>query len=361
MYRLIFVINIAFALCCLPNYAFAGDDEVIESKQTSTLEASNSEASIKTDSRGENSKETEEPTNALQWLERLAHSTRSFNYEITYVASKVGYDAQPYLWRHAILDSGDKIESLSLLNGPGFERILINDRLSVFEPGYSPYTVEATGIQSPLPNVLFESPQTLFDSYDVLLMGRERILGRMAQKLRIVSKDKSRYGYFLWIDEQTNLLLKFNMLDVNSRLLSQVQVTHINMGEQVKQVFANLQSAQLPPLSRVEPATETNFLWELSYIPSGMKIIQKKLHRLTSTGQPSQYLMLSDGLVDVSVYVMNDTEILKEELQLRNASRSFVSLSNGRIQVIIIGDVPVETAQKIADSIVLVNAELQND
>lgn len=290
----------------------------------------------------------------VAWMERLALAIDSLNFEITFVASNSGADIEPYIWRHAHLNSGDEIEMLSSLNGPGFERILVNDKLSVFEPGLPPYTVSAGYLDSPIPTAFYRSPSAYQKAYDIILMGRARILGRMAQQIRIISKDKTRYGYYLWIDEQSGLLLKLNMFDGDKSLLKQIQVTQLLIGDQVQQVFNNLQKEQLPPVSRLANEIFEEFIWELAFLPEGMKIVKQTLHRLSDTGQPAQYMLLSDGLVDVSVYVMNDNEVFDEQMSVNAQARSFVSKSNGKLQVSIIGDIPIETAEKMADSIELV-------
>lgn len=294
-------------------------------------------------------------SSASAWMNRLANTINTTSFEITYVVTEEGRETLPYIWRHAMLENGGVAEQLSLLNGPGFERIRFNDTLSVFEPGFTPYSVRSSKIDGPIPSAFIHYPETLSDGYDVLIMGRDRVSGRMAQQLRVVSKDKTRYGYFLWLDEQTGLLLKMNMYSTDNRLLKQVQVTQLLINNDVKKHFANIQINQLPPLSVPNAQATSDFLWTVSYLPVGMQKTQQKLHRLSTTGQPAEYMMLSDGLVDVSVYVMNADGLIEDDLAVSTSATSIASMSNGRIQVTVVGDIPIVTANKIADSIVLVD------
>ncbi|MFW8592405.1 MucB/RseB C-terminal domain-containing protein [Glaciecola sp. 2405UD65-10] len=293
-------------------------------------------------------------TSAYAWMLRLAKAVNEQSYEISYVVSEDSRETLPYLWRHAILENGDEAEQLSLLNGPGFERIRVNTKLSMFEPGYTPYSVRSAHIDGPIPLAFLNSPNILLDSYETLLMGRDRVSGRMAQQIRVVSKDKTRYGYYLWLDEQTGLLLKLNMYSTENRLLKQIQVTELNVNDDVKLYFSNLQKDQLPPISVPNAETQTDFSWTVSYLPEGMVPVKTKLHRLATTGEPAEYMMLSDGLIDVSVYVMNDNNVIQDDLSISSNATSFVSISNGQVQVTVVGDIPVSTANKIADSIVLI-------
>jgi sigma-E factor negative regulatory protein RseB len=195
----------------------------------------------------------------------------------------------------------------------------------------------------------------LNNGYDVLLMGRNRVTGRMAQQIRVISKDKSRYQYHLWLDEQTGLLLKLNMYDLKGALLEQIQVTQFAINNEIKNTFANLQVEQLPPIAMTPVASEQPLKWTVSYRPIGMQTVAQNLRRISGTGQPAEYLMLSDGLVDVSIYVTETSDSSQEDVSISTNGTSIVSLSDpdGRLQVSVVGEIPLETANKIANSIVL--------
>lgn len=289
------------------------------------------------------------------WMRRLANTISQVSFEISFVVSSPRLEIMPYVWRHSLMDNGNSAEQLSLLNGPGFERIRFNDKVSIFEPGFTPLSIRSSFIDGPIPSAFIHSPDILNEGYDVLLMGRNRISGRMAQQIRVISKDKSRYQYHLWLDEQTGLLLKQNMYNLEGELLEQIQVTQLILNDDVKQHFVNIQSNQLPPIAAAEVAADRDLPWALSYMPIGMQKVTQNLRRISITGQPAEYMMLSDGLVDVSVYVMQVTDISQEDIALTNDATSIVSISNGRIQVTVVGEIPLETASKMANSIVLVN------
>lgn len=292
---------------------------------------------------------------AHAWMRRLSKTIDQVSFEINFVVSSKKRETMPYVWRHSLMENGNAIEQLSLLNGPGFEQIRINDKVSVFEPGFTPLSIRSSYIDGPIPNAFIHSPDILLKGYDVLLMGRNRISGRMAQQIRVISKDKSRYQYHLWLDEQTGLLLKQNMYDLKGELLEQIQVTQLTLNDEVKQHFVNLKSEQLPPIGAAPIAKEQQLKWAVGFTPIGMEIVVQNLRRISITGQPAEYMMLSDGLVDVSVYVMKATDISQEDIALTTGATSVVSISDGRVQVSIVGEIPIETASKMANSIVLLN------
>ncbi len=342
------IVGLSFKVFALPQVS--GDDN----NQTKVL----SEKSDGLISEVENDNEDSAPspvlpTTAQEWIQRLSSISSSLSYEVSYVVSAPNKETLPFKWRHAKFDNGDVIEQLSLLNGPGYEQIRINNKISVFEPGFSPYSVRAFAIDGPIPRAFLHEPSALYDAYDVLLMGRDRISGRMSQQIRVISKDQTRYGYHLWLDEKTGMLLKLNMYDLDGRLLEQIQITQVSIGDSVKSFFENIQSDQMPPVVSNSRGAQDPLPWTLSYLPIGMRTIKSNLRRVAVTGQAAEYMMLSDGLVDVSVYVTTALPGGQDELSLANDSTSLVSLSNGRIQVTVVGEVPISTADKIANSIVL--------
>lgn len=292
---------------------------------------------------------------AHSWMKRLADSVKTFPFELSFVVSVPGRDTLPYVWRHAVLESGLEVEQLSLLNGPGFEQIRIDNKVSVFEPGHTPVSVRASVIDGPIPHAFIHAPDLLNDGYDVLLMGRNRISGRMAQQIRVISKDKTRYQYHLWLDEESGLLLKQNMYDLEGNLLEQIQVTQLVIDDSVKAQFLNLQENQLPPVSRAFLQENTQLPWTLEFMPLGMQKVSQNLRRIPITNQLAEYLMISDGLVDVSIYVTQALKSNQDELALTSDSKSIVSISDGRYQVTVIGEIPLETATKLANSIVLID------
>lgn len=300
-----------------------------------------------------------DPLSANSWMQRLIKQVQNSSFEIVYVVSSNKRETLPYMWRKGKMPDDSAIEQLSLLNGPGFEQVVHQGKVSIFEPGYSPYSVQGNSVQSPIPQAFIYAGIDFTDAYDVLLMGRNRIAGRMAQQIRVISKDKTRFGFHLWLDEETGMLLKLDMYDLEGALLEQIQVTQLSMSDSVNKVFALFSVDQLPQVSARHRESERELMWRTSYLPKGMKVLKQDIHRIEQTGQITEYMLLSDGLVDVSVYVLPANDALSEDMSIATGSHAVVSKTDGRIQVTVVGEIPVSTADKIANSIVIV--EKNND
>ncbi|MBT1452319.1 MucB/RseB C-terminal domain-containing protein [Glaciecola sp. XM2] len=295
------------------------------------------------------------PLSAESWMQRLVENTQNSAFEIIFVVSANQRETMPYMWRRGVMPNQSPIEQLSLLNGPGFEQVAHMGRLSIFEPGYAPYSVQGSHVQGPIPQAFIYEGFDLSAAYDVLLMGRNRVSARMAQQIRVISKDKTRFSYHLWLDEQTGLLLKLDMYDLDGSLLEQIQVTQLTVSQSVNQVFSNFSVDQLPQVSTSNAQSSRELLWQAGYLPVGMRVLKQDVHRIQRTGQMTEYMLLSDGLVDVSVYVMNANEAFQEDLAVATGSHAVISKTDGRVQVTVVGEIPVVTAEKIAESIVIVD------
>lgn len=287
---------------------------------------------------------------AEAWLQKMAGSLKSLNYQISFVLLQANGNFEPYLWRHAVLD-GVEMEHLSLQNGPGREIVRVGDQVSYFEPNVPAYSLQSEVINGPLPVELLRKPQLLGGSYEVVMVGRSRISGRPAQQLRIVSKDKSRYGFNLWLDQETGLILKLDMMSMEGEPLEQAQVTSLHVTEQPDAYFSRIEVGKLPEMISVPDISEHPRSLQIGWLPVGMTEVRRDMHRLPLTGQVVDYVMLSDGLVDVSVYRQSVDPGSSENGWLKYGANTLISLQKGNHEITVVGKLPPQTASAIANSV----------
>jgi sigma-E factor negative regulatory protein RseB len=105
---------------------------------------------------------------------------------------------------------------------------------------------------------------------------------------------------------------------------------------------------------------QRNHKWQVEFLPLGMQRVKQDTHRLAITGQVVEYSMLSDGLVDVSVYIQQASQAFAEGVEYKLETQSVLSRTNGRVQVTVVGEIPLVTAARIAESIALIETEVEN-
>lgn len=297
-----------------------------------------------------------ETESAKLWLEQLSKSLRELNFTTSFVVVK-NNQAEPYHWLHGIGENSQELEIFSRLNGPRRDILRQGDIVSYIEPEQEPYSIISQSVQSPIPTIFRGDFSELEENYRFISVGRSRVLGRVAQLVRIVAKDKYRFSYWLWLDQETGLLLKMAILTRQGLLLEQIQFTHIEVSEQLSESLVQFQSTELPEIIKLNNQHKNRVLaWKVDWLPQGFAVIKSNQHNLNSHNQAEnkavEFMLFSDGLVEISVYVnLSQENFRSPEYASDGATMVFNHIVQG-IEVGIVGDIPLATAKKIAESIV---------
>ena len=196
----------------------------------------------------------------------------------------------------------------------------------------------------------------VLESYDPVLAGRSRVAGVVAQVVRLVPKEADKYGFVLWIDEQSHLLLRIDMVEREGNLVEQVLGVELDLQSKPAPWLVKLANSKQPPALALEdayPAPQQQLNWQITWLPDGFKVLSQDRHQLVTTSMPVDYMMLSDGLVDLSVYVsrVDPKQAVRQQL-IRQGATSLVSYVNEvGVEITVVGEVPAETAKRIAESV----------
>jgi sigma-E factor negative regulatory protein RseB len=142
------------------------------------------------------------------------------------------------------------------------------------------------------------------------------------------------------------------------QVLEQVQFTHIEVNKTLSDSLDKFQTADLPAIIKVTPSQKYQALdWQVGWLPAGFTVVKSSRHNLSGFNQDAdkavEFLMFSDGLIELSVYVNpSDEEFMAPEYASDGATIVFNHILQG-VEVDIMGDIPLITARKIAESIIL--------
>jgi len=288
---------------------------------------------------------------AKSWLDRLSQSLRQLNFSTSFVVVK-NNQAEPYHWLHGVNQDKLELEIISRLNGPRRDVLRKGDVVSYIEPEQEVYSIAAKSLTSPIPSIFSDDISELEGHYRFISVGRSRVLGRVAQLIRIVAKDNHRFGYWLWLDQESGLLLKIAVITRQGQLLEQIQFTHLDITDALSENLVQLQETELPTV--IELAVEnqiTALFWQINWLPEGFEVIKSNRHRIHQNKKAVEFMLFSDGLVDISVYVNPSAEKQRAvEYASDGATLVFNQIING-LEVSVVGKIPLITAKKIADSI----------
>lgn len=281
-------------------------------------------------------------------LQQMSSASRSLNYELAYISiSKQGIESLRY--RHAVIDQ-QPLGQLLHMDGPRREVLQRGGGISYFEPGLEPFTLSGDHIVDALPAIVFADFNYLAKYYDFISVGRTRISDRACDVYRVVSRDGSRYSYVVWMDMETKLPLRVDLLDRDGETLEQYRVISVVVGDQVKTVMQPLLKANLPPLLTLPAAEDVKLAWKAGWLPAGVNEVARNRRKLPNVAVPVESRLYSDGLFSFSVNISPSGSNASQQFYRQGRRTIQTEIRNGN-EITVVGELPPSTAKRIADSI----------
>ncbi len=278
---------------------------------------------------------------ALAWLDKMSHSLQQVNYHGV-VTFQQGEEMQAMEVSHSVVN-GLATERLTELTGQGAEVVRVNHPLECIHPGHKLLQLGAQ---------LQNGQCGIAHYYRFSLVEGELVAGRQAVQVRIEPRDMYRYGYVMELDRETGLLLKSQTVGRGDKVLEKFQFASLSYApETASKGEAQLVHKALHP-NPAEPelsAGGAGPVWKVNWLPQGF----------TPTDQQnggSQRRTYTDGLAVFSVFL----ELLSGEIRpgegvvRRGGTTSYtrgMQLGDSSVLVTVIGEVPLNTARMVADSI----------
>jgi sigma-E factor negative regulatory protein RseB len=260
---------------------------------------------------------------------------------------------------HKIVD-GQQRERLVHLNGAPREILRHGDRvICIVMPGDDIAVLEDSIPAGPFARAFVRQFDQLSASYRVETMGEGRVASRRAVRVLVTPLDQYRYGYRLWLDEATALLLRSEMVDQEGRRLEVFQFSRIDVGEQVTDAALEPEQLTGSMVSHLTLKTEaeaqtpknpTHPNWQLSWVPPGFNMAANDI-RTKASEVAVNSMMYSDGLATFSLFV---------EKMPAGGAASMISQTGATVAitrglrndgkmylVTLVGEIPVDTGQQI--------------
>lgn len=289
-------------------------------------------------------------------LARMQRAAQSLDYDGTFVYQQ-GDRIESFRIVHRGSGADGVRERLVSLSGVPRE-IIRNDReVRCYLPDEKTLLVEPRrpGARN-FPSLLPESFATLHTYYQLRSGRGERVAGRQARAITIRPRDGFRYGYRLWIDGDTGLLLKAQLIDHEGNTIEQYLFTQIAIGKLIADADLRSQSPESSPIRQAPeaPAAPGEARWTVARLPSGFALTARSVRRLSALPEPAEQLVYSDGLSVVSVFVEPAGQsgapgALAGSTQM-GAVHAFGKVTDG-YQVTVVGEVPAATVNLIGQSV----------
>lgn len=238
------------------------------------------------------------------WLLRIGQAARQLNYEGTFVYQH-GAQLETMRIAHRVVN-GVTEERLVSLTGTPREVIRTEREVRCYLPDSKAIVVEHRRANGQgFPAILPERLRDLEENY-VLELGRSaRVTGRPVQGLVIRPRDEYRYGYQLWADRETGLLLKADVIDDKNKILEQFMFTQISIGGDIPASAITPQTKDSGMVWYRDAVSESRTTpnWRATRLPRGFKLASSVMRKMPMREDAVQQLVYSDGLATVSVFI----------------------------------------------------------
>nr|WP_318384681.1 sigma-E factor regulatory protein RseB [uncultured Enterobacter sp.] len=281
-------------------------------------------------------------------LQQMNLASQSLNYELSFVSiNKQGVESLRY--RHARLDN-QPLAQLLQMDGPRREVVQRGSEISYFEPGLEPFTLNGDYIVDSLPSLIYTDFKRISAIYDFISVGRTRIADRLCEVIRVVARDGTRYSYIVWLDAETKLPMRVDLLDRDGETLEQFRVIAFSVNAQVGTSMQTLAKASLPPLLSVPTGDKIDFNWSPAWLPQGFSEVSSSRRKLPTVDMPVESRLYSDGLFSFSVNVNRANQNSTDQM-LRTGRRTVSTTVRDNAEITVVGELPPQTAKRIADSL----------
>lgn len=298
------------------------------------------------------------PTRSVnEWLTRMHQASRMRAYTGTLVVTAGASMSASKIWH--VCDGTRQMERVDTLTGEPRTTLRRDNEVITFNPESRTAVVEKRESLGLFPDML-RTPENLIPGfYSVRELGHQRIAGHLADMVEILPKDDLRFGYRIWSEQGTGLVVKLQTLGPQGSVLEQVAFTELQLDAPVNmdKLAASMKDTRgyevvRPTLRKTTPEAQG---WRLKEPVPGFSSMSCHVRENDANGKaasaPMQWVF-SDGLASVSLFVepYDPRQHTQEKAATMGATQS-VSRRVGEYWVTALGEVPRATLKRFTRSL----------
>jgi sigma-E factor negative regulatory protein RseB len=288
------------------------------------------------------------------WLLRIHEAASHRNFQGTFVVTGGGSVSSARIAHFC--EGPNQFEHSESLDGQARHVYRHNDVVTTVWPATRVASVEQRTMLSEFPALLQAGDDRIAEFYEVRPQGAERIAGHEANVLVVKPRDGYRYGYRLWAEQASGLLLRADVIGERNEVLETSAFSDVAIGvkPQPESVLAPMKKLDgyhvlRPVLAPTRLETEG---WALRQSAPGFRqvsCVKRPMEDAALTDRRVLQTIYSDGLTYVSVFI--------EPFDARRHTRPMLASvgptqtlmqQQGEWWVTVIGDVPATTLRLFA-------------
>lgn len=246
------------------------------------------------------------------WLLRVHQAARQSVYTGTFVVSSSAGMASARIWH--VCEGTQQLERVESLSGIPRAIFRHNDQVVTFFPQSRIAVAEVRESLGLFPDLLKSSDSSIGEFYQLKNLGSERIAGFDTEIFLLQPKDAMRFGYRVWSEKKSGLIIQLQTLDLNGKVLEQSAFSELQLGATVN-VAKLARSGNTEGYRVVRPDLQKTTAeaqgWSLQKSVDGFKslacyqrgaLVQPQPVQ-QAKAQPTMQWVFSDGVATLSLFV----------------------------------------------------------
>ena len=254
-----------------------------------------------------------------------------------------------------VCDGTQQMERIETLTGAPRTTIRHNSDVITFIPEAKTAWVEKRESLGLFPDLLRTPSSAIPEFYSARLgIKPERVAGHLSDVVDIVPRDTWRWGYRIWSERKSGLVVKLQTLGERGAVLEQVAFTDLQLDapvrmDKLKQLMADTKGYEVhkSALKKTTPEVEG---WRLREPVPGFQSMscQAREANESAVAAPMQWVF-SDGLATVSLFVETyDPQRHGPEKTVQTGATQSLTRRIGAYWLTALGEVPPATLRRFA-------------
>jgi len=299
------------------------------------------------------------PSEVRAWLLRIHDAASRRNFQGTFVVTGGGNVASARIAHFH--DGPNQYERIESLDGRQRKVFRHNDVVHTLWPVSRVALIEQRGMLSSFPALLHTGDDGIADWYEVRAEGSERVAGHEANVLAIRARDGLRYGYRLWSERISGLLLRAEIVGERGEVLETSAFSDVVIGIRPQPESVLLAMRKLDGYRVVRPVLTPTRLeaegWAMRQLAPGFRAVSCVSRQIEAPSEaageaaapPVIQSIYSDGLTYVSVFIepFRAERHAKPMFAVMGAT-STLAQRQGDWWVTVVGDTPPATLRIFA-------------
>jgi sigma-E factor negative regulatory protein RseB len=289
---------------------------------------------------------------ALAMLRKVYQATEKLSYTGTFVYQQGERAETSRVTRLA--DASGQTERLEVLDGARREIVRTRDEVKCYLPESQTVKVDRRAERRSFPAMLPEQITDLARNYAITRGESARIAGYDCDSLVLLPRDELRYGYKLWFDARSGMLLRARTYDEKGEMVEQFTFTQISFGNVSRDKVRARHASQSWRVeeSAVAPADLSGAGWSVpAPLPGFRKVVE--VTRRLGESRPVGQVVYSDGLAAVSIFIeplAGRPDQVRPGLSRMGAIHIYTREVASHV-VTVVGEAPAVSVQRVAQSV----------